>query len=100
MQQRYGLSNSEIRVTSQESSESTDGCHPSLSHYLPRPSRWSRTYACSAVSKSHCTHARTWWQESRKAGGCATARKRQFRKGEMTKRTRRRAERGLLKTRP
>src|SRR6266851_10403280 len=63
MQQRYGLSNRKILVTSRESTESTDGCHPSLSHYLPRPSRWSRTYACIAISKGNCTRATTRWLE-------------------------------------
>src|SRR6266849_9426040 len=63
MQQRYGLRNSEIRVKSQESSESTFGCHPSLNHYLPRPSRRSRTYACIAVSKGHVTRDITRWPE-------------------------------------
>jgi hypothetical protein len=61
MQQRYGLRNSEIRVRSQESSESTYGRPPNPYHYLPRPSRWSRTYACIAVSKGNFTQALTWW---------------------------------------
>src|SRR5713101_8309353 len=63
MQQRYGLSNRKILVTSRESTESTDGCHPSLSHYLPRPSRWRHAYACIAISKGNCTRARTRWLE-------------------------------------
>src|SRR6266852_1411630 len=65
MQQRYRLSNREIPVTSRESTESTDGCYPSLSHYLPRPSRRSRTYACSAISKGHITRDTTRWPEIR-----------------------------------
>ncbi len=39
------------------------GCHPSLNHYLPRPSRRHHAYACLAVSKGHLTPAWTGWAE-------------------------------------
>src|SRR5260370_28551063 len=39
------------------------GCRLSLHHYLPRPSRRSRTYACIAVSKGHVTRDITRWPE-------------------------------------
>jgi hypothetical protein len=62
MQQRYGLRNSQITgLRASESSESTFSCHPSGNHYLPRPSRWSWTYACIAASKGFITRASTRW---------------------------------------
>jgi len=63
MEQRYGLRNSETRVKSQGSSESTSECPPSSDHYLPRPSRRSQTYACIAISKGNVTRDTIRWAE-------------------------------------
>src|SRR3989442_11926382 len=63
MQQRYRLRKREILVTSRESTESTDECPPSLSHCLPRRSRWRHAYAGLAIAKGHVTRDMTRWLE-------------------------------------